>query len=144
MFLVSDFLDEKRREIDQRLREVTLEQDALRSEEQALRAASKALGTATGPARRGPGRPPGSGSKRGPKKGAKKGTGRRGRPRGGGTRSREALALVQSQPGITIPELATSMGIKQNYLYRVMPSLQKDKKVSKKGRGWYPVQEKSA
>ena len=54
-----------------------------------------------------------------------RGTGRRGRPRGSGTRSKEALALVRSNPGITIPELADKMGIKQNYLYRVLPGLQK-------------------
>jgi hypothetical protein len=31
------------------------------------------------------------------------------------------------------------MNIKQNYLYRVMPNLQADKKVVKKGKGWYPA-----
>ena len=36
------------------------------------------------------------------------------------------------------------MGIKQNYLYRVMPSLQEEDKVSKQGRGWYPVEAASA
>jgi DNA-binding IclR family transcriptional regulator len=40
--------------------------------------------------------------------------------------------------GITIPELATKMGIKQNYLYRVLPGLQKEGKVRKRGRSWYP------
>ena len=45
---------------------------------------------------------------------------------------------MQGQPGITIPELAAKMGIKQNYLYRVLPGLEQEKKVSKKGRGWYP------
>jgi hypothetical protein len=45
---------------------------------------------------------------------------------------------MQGQPGITIPELAGRMGIKQNYLYRVLPGLQKEAKVEKKGRGWHP------
>ena len=27
------------------------------------------------------------------------------------------------KPGITIPEMAEKMGIKQNYLYRVLPGL---------------------
>jgi CRP-like cAMP-binding protein len=67
------------------------------------------------------------------------GTGRRGRPRGSGTRAKEALALVQKQPGITIPELADKMGIKQNYLYRVMPTLAGEGQVSKKDKGWHPV-----
>jgi hypothetical protein len=30
------------------------------------------------------------------------------------------------------------MGIQQNYLYRVLPSLQEEGKVEKKGRGWHP------
>jgi DNA-binding IscR family transcriptional regulator len=45
---------------------------------------------------------------------------------------------VQGQPGITIPELAAKMGIKQNYLYRVLPGLEAENKVSKQGRGWHP------
>jgi DNA-binding IclR family transcriptional regulator len=51
----------------------------------------------------------------------------------------QALELVKSRPGITIPEMATAMGIKQNYLYRVLPTLQKDRKVVKRGRGWHPA-----
>ena len=65
------------------------------------------------------------------------GTGRRGRPRGSGTRGKQALELVRANPGITIPELADKMGIKQNYLYRVLPGLQKDGMVRKQGRGWH-------
>jgi DNA-binding IclR family transcriptional regulator len=46
---------------------------------------------------------------------------------------------VEAQPaGITIPELAAKMGIKQNYLYRVLPGLQKEGKVRKRGRTWFP------
>ena len=61
----------------------------------------------------------------------------RGRPRGSGTRAVQALELVKARPGITIPELAEAMGIKQNYLYRVMPTLAEDGKVTKSGRGWH-------
>jgi predicted ArsR family transcriptional regulator len=57
---------------------------------------------------------------------------------GSGTRGAEALALVKAQPGITIPELAEKMGIKQNYLYRVLPGLAADGLVVKDGRGWKP------
>jgi hypothetical protein len=32
------------------------------------------------------------------------------------------------------------MGIKQNYLYRVLPGLQQEGLVSKQGRGWHPQQ----
>jgi hypothetical protein len=56
----------------------------------------------------------------------------------GGTRTAQALELVQGQPGITIPELANAMGIQQSYLYRVLPGLQKDGKIDKRGRGWHP------
>ena len=48
------------------------------------------------------------------------------------------VELVRSRPGITIPELADAMGIKQNYLYRVLPGLQKDGLVRKEGSGWHP------
>ena len=65
------------------------------------------------------------------------GTGRRGRPKGSGTRAIQALELVKARPGITIPELAEAMGIKQNYLYRVMPGLAEEGKVTKSGRGWH-------
>jgi hypothetical protein len=63
---------------------------------------------------------------------------RAGRRKGSGTRAAEARSFVQGQPGITIPELAAKMGIKQNYLYRVLPGLEQEGKVEKKGRGWYP------
>lgn len=53
-------------------------------------------------------------------------------------RAAQALAAVQGQPGITIPELATKMRIQATYLYRVLPGLEQDGKVEKKGRGWYP------
>ena len=49
----------------------------------------------------------------------------------------QALDLVRSRPGITIPELAEAMGIQQNYLYRVMPGLAEEGKVTKSGRGWH-------
>jgi hypothetical protein len=74
----------------------------------------------------------------GAKKPKSPGTGRRGRPKGTGTRGAEALALVRAKPGITIPEIAEQMGIKQNYLYRVLPGLADDGLVVKKGRGWHP------
>jgi hypothetical protein len=99
-----------------------------------------------------PGRPKGSGKKVGRPKGTGKkvgrpaGTGKKagrpkgkvGRRKGSGTRALQALSFVQGQPGITIPELAAKMGIKQNYLYRVLPGLEQEGKLEKKGRGWHP------
>jgi hypothetical protein len=144
---VTDFLDEKRKEITDRLKELKPLVDEYHRLEAAAGALAGVGGSAVASARsavkkRGPGRPRGAASKtaakttrkaRGP---AKKR--RAGRRKGSGTRAAEALTLVQGQPGITIPELAAKMGIKQNYLYRVLPGLEQEKKVSKKGRGWYP------
>jgi DNA-binding IclR family transcriptional regulator len=56
---------------------------------------------------------------------------------GSGTRAAQALSFVQGQPGITIPELAAKMGTKQNYLYRVLPVLEKEDNVYRQGRRWY-------
>jgi hypothetical protein len=125
---VADFLDEKRKEIQARLKELR----PLVDEYHRLEAAERALSgvesgpatTAATPTRRR--RRPSSSS-----------NGRRGRPRGSGTRAAQALQLVGERPGITIPELADAMGIKQNYLYRVMPGLAEDGKVTKSGRGWH-------
>jgi DNA-binding IclR family transcriptional regulator len=50
----------------------------------------------------------------------------------------QALNFVKEQPGISIPELAARMNIKQNYLYRVLPGLEQEGKVQKQGRGWHP------
>lgn len=65
---------------------------------------------------------------------------RAGRRKGSGARASQALSFVQAEPGITIPELAAKMKIKQNYLYRVLPGLEQENKVQKKGRGWYAKQ----
>ena len=71
---------------------------------------------------------------------AKKG-GRLGRPAGSATGSRagEALRLVEERPGISVAELADAMGIGTTYLYRVMPSLERDGKVRKAGTGYEPA-----
>jgi CRP-like cAMP-binding protein len=126
---MTDFLQEKKNEINARLKELK----PLVEEFQRLEAAAAALsgveasGRGAAPARsRSPRKASGSGG----------GDGRRGRPKGSGTRAKEALELVRSRPGVTIPEIAEAMGIKQNYLYRVMPELQKDGLVRKEGRGW--------
>jgi hypothetical protein len=126
-------------------------------------ASTPAASTPAKAGRKKPGRPPGSGKKVGrpPGSGKKVGRpagkvgrppgkvgrppgkagrpkGRVGRRKGSGTRAAQALSFVQGQPGITIPELAGKMGIKQNYLYRVLPGLEQEGKLEKKGRGWHP------
>jgi hypothetical protein len=129
-----DFLDEKRKEIQARLKELR----PLVDEYSRLEAAERALSGVTN------GVAPSATSTRAPRRarrssgsGGGRGSGRRGRPKGSGTRAQEALKLVADRPGITIPELAEAMGIKQNYLYRVMPGLAEEGRVVKSGRGWH-------
>jgi CRP-like cAMP-binding protein len=64
---------------------------------------------------------------------------RRGRPPGSGNRARQALASIGERPGITAAELAEAMGIAPNYLYRVLPRLQKDGRITKRGKGYHPA-----
>jgi len=161
---VTDFLDDKRQEIQSRMAELK----PLVDEFQRLQTAASALegaldganppapargiasATRRGPGRprgRGPGRPPGSGRASGRPAASKKRTtssalpttARRGRRKGSGQRPAEALVIVREQPGVTVPELAARMGIKQNYLYRILPGLAQEGKVRKEGRGWHPT-----
>jgi hypothetical protein len=135
---MADFLDEKRKEIQARMKELK----PLVEEYRLLEAADTALtgihnsaalttsapaATTSTPARR----------TRAKSAGRSSSSGRRGRPRGSGTRAAQALDLVRTRPGITIPELAEAMGIQQNYLYRVMPGLAEQGKVTKSGKGWH-------
>jgi len=155
MEIVPDFLDEKRREITDRLKELKPQVDEFTRLEAAAKALSGLGGSAPAAAKaplarrrkKGPGRPRGSATRTSTKtataKPARKKPGRpakrrAGRRKGSGTRAAEALSFVQGQPGITIPELAAKMGIKQNYLYRVLPGLEQEGKVRKQGRGWLP------
>jgi hypothetical protein len=149
---VTDFLDEKRREITDRLKELKPAVDEyhrLEAAASALQGVGGSSSATAAPRRRGPGRPRGSvnrtrattatATKPARKKAGRPAARRRaGRRKGSGTRAAEAFSFVQGQPGITIPELAAKMGIKQNYLYRVLPGLEQENKVSKKGRGWHP------
>lgn len=64
---------------------------------------------------------------------------RPGRRKGSGKRTGEALSLIEKHPGATIAELAARMGIKPNYLYRVLPGLAEEGKIVKDGGGWKPV-----
>jgi hypothetical protein len=180
---VTDFLDEKHKEITSRLKDLKPLVDEYNRLQDAASALAKVIGSAASEAtsaavatvtrRRRRGRPRGSRSaghaskatpttaaadspaatpvkatrkKRGRPPGRKKvgrppgrPKARGGRPKGGGMRAAQALALVQAQPGITIPELAAQMDIKENYLYRVLPGLAQDGKLKKKDRGWYPT-----
>lgn len=128
---MADFLDAKVREIEERLTELR----PLIEEFHRLEAASAALedvGAAGAPTTRRRRTASANGST----------AARRGRPRSGGgdnTRAAQTVELVRAQPGITIPELAVHMGIKPNYLYRVLPQLADEGKVRRDGKGWHPA-----
>jgi hypothetical protein len=126
---VADFLDAKVKEIEGRLRELR----PLLDEYERLEAAAAALGSVE--ARGARGRSAGAG------RGAVNGS-RRGRPRGSrgeNTRAVQAVELVRARPGITIPELAAHMGIKPNYLYRILPQLEEEGRVRRDDKGWLPA-----
>lgn len=125
---MTDFLDEKRKEIDARLKELT----PLVEEYHRLEAASVALSGVNGRAQ--------TVRRRRTTASSSSGTAarRRGRPRGQGGRALQAIKLIGQRPGIKIPEIAAAMGIKQNYLYRVLPPLEKDGRIVKRDGGWHP------
>jgi hypothetical protein len=147
-----DFLDEKRKEIDARLTELRPLVDEYNRLEKAASALAGVGGTIRSGAssggnsggsggsttRRRRGRPRATASSAASSGNGSGGT-RRGRPRGSGTRGKQALELVKAKPGITIAELADAMGIKANYLYRVMPSLETEGQVAKRDGGWHPA-----
>ena len=123
---MAGFLDTTVAEIDSRLAE-------LKAETAKLQAARSAL------TRRGP-----SGSAKPESASAGRAARRAPRSRASrsGTRGDQALALVRERPGITIPEIAASLGTEPNYLYRVMPNLLKAGTVRRDGQGWYPADPK--
>src|SRR5580658_6818901 len=122
---MADVLSDVRKGLEKRLHEL----EPLVQEHAQVHAALEALKSTTAPIRR----VARTGAKAAAAAGAA--TGRRGRPRGTGNRAQEALSHVHKHPGITIAELAKRMKIKPNYLYRVLPHLEKDGKVKKDGKG---------
>ena len=130
---MASFVESTVKEIDNRLKE-------LQDETARLTAAREAL---LGEARRGPGRPRGSTNDAGeaapaPARKRTRATRSRGR-RGGNTRSNQALELVREKPGITIPQIAESLKIEPNYLYRVMPKLVSEGLIRRDGLGYHPA-----
>ncbi|MDX6608811.1 MAG: hypothetical protein QOF85_736 [Solirubrobacterales bacterium] len=129
----SNVLDEALGLVKKRLAELDEERKRLE------RALAELGGTVT----RRPGRPPGSGRGPGrPRKATSASTStaprKRRRRRRGGTRADQAVALVEQNPGISASEIAKQMKIKPNYLYRVLGEMEKEGRVSKKGREYHP------
>ncbi len=113
----SDTVDRARALLEQRREELSAE---LKQIESAI--------SGLGGRKRGPGRPRGSGG------------GTRRRRRRGGTRADQAVKLIGENPGIGVSELGKQMKLKApNYLYRVLPELEKEGRIKKKGRGYHPA-----
>ncbi|HEX6457242.1 MAG TPA: hypothetical protein VF009_12070 [Solirubrobacterales bacterium] len=126
----TNVLDEARQLVERRLADLDEERKRLE------RALAELGGKVT---RRGPGRPKGSGRKAGRAGGGGTTTPRRRRKRRGGTRADQAVKLIESQPGISASDVAKTMKIKPNYLYRVLGDLEKEGRVKKDGRQYYPA-----
>jgi hypothetical protein len=130
---MAGFVDTTVKDIEERLRELKEEVGRLEAARTALTSdGSRPASPRPARARRSAARPTTPSARRG----------RPGRPRGrrgGNTRASQALDLVRSEPGITIPRLAEAMKIQPNYLYRVMPALEKDGTIKREGQGWFPA-----
>jgi sugar-specific transcriptional regulator TrmB len=124
----NNVLDEARQLVERRLADLDEERQRLE------RALAELGGKAT---RRRPGRPRGSSNKAAAAAGT--GTPRRRRKRRGGTRADQAVKLIEGQPGISASDVAKTMKIKPNYLYRVLGDLEKEGRVKKDGRQYYPA-----
>lgn len=126
-------LDEAKQLVERRLQDLDEERKRLE------RALAELGGKVT---RRGPGRPPGR-PKGSTNKAAASAGGvtapRRRRKRRGGTRADQAVKLIEGQPGISASDVAKALKIKPNYLYRVLGDLEKEGRVKKDGRQYYPA-----
>lgn len=123
-------LDEARELLERRLADVHEE----------ARKLERALAELGGKVKRSPGRPRGSASKASTKASTgSSGAPKKRRRRRGGTRADQAVELITSQPGISASDVAKTMKIKPNYLYRVLGDLEKEGRVKKDGRQYYPA-----
>ncbi|HVC08177.1 MAG TPA: hypothetical protein VND98_11410 [Solirubrobacterales bacterium] len=116
----TNVLDQARSLVERRLAELNAERQRLE------RALADLGGKASG---RRPGPPRGSVAKK-----ATTATPRRRRRRRGGTRADQAAELVAKNPGISGSQIAKTLKVKPNYLYRVLGDLEKEGRVKKKGR----------
>jgi sugar-specific transcriptional regulator TrmB len=126
----TNVLDDARELVEKRLAELNEERERLE------RALAELGGKAT---RRSPGRPRGR-AKAATSAAPAGGTGRKKRRgRRGGTRADQAVKLIEAQPGISASDVAKTMKIKPNYLYRVLGDLEKEGRVKKDGRNYFPA-----
>jgi hypothetical protein len=129
----TNVLDEARDLIERRLADLDEERRRL----------ERALGELGGKVAKRPGRPRGSSStaSAGDAAPAPKASSapKKRRRRRGGTRADQAVELITSQPGISASDVAKTMKIKPNYLYRVLGDLEKEGRVKKDGRNYFPA-----
>ena len=110
---VSNTVDQARTLLERRLKE-------LDDERRQVEAALAGLGKSS---RRGPGRPRGAGRRR----------------RRGSTRADQAVKLISENPGIKVSELGKKMSLNHpNYLYRILPDLEKEGRIRREGTGYHP------
>lgn len=124
----TNVLDEARGLVVKRLAELDEERKRLE------RALAELGGKVT---RRAPGRP--RGSKSSSTASTRSAAPRKRRKRRGGTRADQAVKLIEGAPGISAADVAKQMKIKPNYLYRVLGDLEKEGRVKKDGRQYYPA-----
>jgi hypothetical protein len=127
----TNVLDEARDLVVKRLAELDEERKRLE------RALTELGGGSKTTARRAPGRPRGSKSSTTTSTAAATPRKKR-RKRRGGTRADQAVGLIEGAPGISASDVAKQMKIKPNYLYRVLGDLEKEGRVKKDGRKYYP------
>jgi transposase-like protein len=127
----TNVLDEAKGLVENRLAELDEERKRLE------RALAELGGKAT---RRAPGRPRGrkASASTSSSTSSTAATPRRRRKRRGGTRADQAVGLIEKEPGISASDVAKQMKIKPNYLYRVLSDLEKEGRVKKQGRQYFP------
>ncbi|HET7120083.1 MAG TPA: hypothetical protein VFI17_02385 [Solirubrobacterales bacterium] len=125
----SNVLDEARQLLHQRLADLDEERKRL----------ERALAELGGKITRRPGRPRGAATGATASKASSGGGAPRRRKRRGGTRADQAVKLIEDKPGISASDVAKTMKIKPNYLYRVLGDLEKEGRVKKDGRQYYPA-----
>jgi hypothetical protein len=125
-------------QVQARLQELERLIEPLRAELEQLSSVSEMLGSGSAPAATLP--TAAKAERRRPRAAAKPATGAK-RPRrgGGGGRAQLTAKLISEQPGITASELAKAMSIAPNYLYRVLPRLEREGHITKQGKGYHPT-----
>lgn len=51
-------------------------------------------------------------------------------------RAEQVLAMLRESPGLTAGQIAERLGIHPNYLYRVLPRLEREGRLRRDGHGW--------